>query len=278
GADGDSLTKACELENVIDPECILSDGRRLKMQEVAVDRAFDLMLVKVDANNLHPVQWSKAGSPAAGRILITTDSRGTPLLPGVVSVAARTLTTSSKGFLGVRMDMVPRSRYVLLAEVLPGGAAERNGLRKDDIVQAINGTQIRNTFQMSNIVGAVAPNQKISLRFQRGDKVRTVNIVLTPQFVSPDGDVMLDRYRKKENLGKFASAHNSGFPEVLQHDTDLFPHQCGGPLFDISGNAVGLNIARAARITSYAIPANAVRRVFEELKNKGDASLLKEAS
>jgi serine protease Do len=65
---------------------------------------------------------------------------------------------------------------------------------------------------------------------------------------------------------------------VLQHDTDLFPHQCGGPLFDISGNAVGLNIARAARITSYAIPANAVLRVFEELKNKGDASLLKEAS
>lgn len=107
--------------------------------------------------------------------------------------------------------------------------------------------------------------------------MRTIDIVLTPQFVSPAGDVMLDRYRK-DNLGKFASVHNSGFPEALQHDTDLFPHQCGGPVFDISGKAIGLNIARAARITSYAIPAKAVLRVFEELKNKGEASRLKEAS
>jgi S1-C subfamily serine protease len=276
--DGYILTKASELENVIDPECILSDGRRLKMQEVAVDRAFDLMLVKVDARDLQPVQWAATEAPAAGRILITTDSRGMPLLPGVVSVAARTLTTSSKGFLGVRMDMKPRSQYVLLDEVLQGGAAERNGLKKDDVILAINGTQIRSTRQMGSIVGAVAPNQKISLKYQRGENVRTVDIVLTPMFVSPDGDVMLERYKSRENLGKFASAHNSGFPEALQHDTDLFPHQCGGPVFDITGKAVGLNIARAARITSYAIPAKAILRVFVELKNKGEASPLKKAS
>ena len=276
--DGYILTKASELDNVIAPECILSDGRRLKMREVAVDRAFDLMLVKVDARDLQPVQWASTDAPAAGRILITTDSRGMPLLPGVVSVAARTLTTSSKGFLGVRMNMKPRSQYVLLDEVLQGGAAERNGLKKDDIILAINGTQIRSTRQMSSIVGAVAPNQKISVKYQRGEIVRTVDIVLTPMFVSPDGDVMLERYKSRENLGKFASAHNSGFPEALQHDTDLFPHQCGGPVFDIAGKAVGLNIARAARITSYAIPAKAVLRVFEELKNKGEVPLLKKAS
>ncbi|MEO1978899.1 MAG: trypsin-like peptidase domain-containing protein [Fuerstiella sp.] len=275
--DGYILTKASELENVIAPECILSDGTRPKIREVAIDRAFDLMLVKVDARNLKPVQWATTAAPEAGRILITTDSRGTPLLPGVVSVPARTLRTSSKGFLGVRMNMGPRSQYVLLDEVLPGGAAHRNGLKKGDIVRAINGTQIGDTFQMGSIVGSVAPNQKISLKYQRGDTVRTIDIVLTPQFVSPAGDVMLDRYRK-DNLGKFASVHNSGFPEALQHDTDLFPHQCGGPVFDISGKAIGLNIARAARITSYAIPAKAVLRVFEELKNKGEASRLKEAS
>ena len=174
------------------------------------------------------------------------------------------------------MQMLQGSRYVSLKDVLPGGAAERNGLKKDDIVLAINGTQIRNTYQMGSIVGSAAPNQKISLKYQRDNTVRTVDIVLTPRFVSPDREVMLDRYR--EDLGKFASSHNSGFPEALQHDTDLFPHQCGGPLFDISGKAVGLNIARAARITSYAIPAKAVLRVFEELKNKGEASRLKEAS
>ena len=175
------------------------------------------------------------------------------------------------------MMMLRRSNQVALLSVLPGGAAERNGLKKDDIVLAINGTQIYSPNQMGSIVGAVAPNQKISLKFRRDDTVRTVDIVLTPQFWSGD-EVMLDRYRATENLGKFASAHNFGFPEALQHDTDLFPHQCGGPVFDITGKAVGLNIARAARITSYAIPAKAVLRVFEELKNKGEVSPQKKAS
>ena len=175
------------------------------------------------------------------------------------------------------MEMLPRSSYVSLRDVLPGGAAERNGLKKGDLVLAINGTQIRDTREMSRIVGSVPPNQKITLKYQRGDTVRTLDIVLTPQFVASNEEVMLERYRD-DNLGKFASTHNSGFPDVLQHDTDLFPHQCGGPVFGLSGQAVGLNIARAARITSYAIPTRAVLQVFEELKNKGAATLQKQAS
>ena len=283
-ADGYIITKASELDNAIDPEVILSSGRRLPMIEVATDRAFDLMLVKVDADNLRPVKWSSAGPPQPGRILITTDSRGTPLLPGVVSVAARKLATSGRGFLGVVLARRrPDSRPgVGITDILPGGAAERAGLKAEDRVLSINDRNVHTQQEMIRRIAAFPPNSEISMRVERAGVVKTFDVVLTPKFLEEDGDVMLSRYRNsladRRNHGKYASAHNAGFPEALQHDTDLYPNQCGGPVFDITGKAVGLNIARAARITSYAIPAAAVQRIYRQLKADAPAAPKKRAS
>lgn len=268
--DGYILTKASELENTIDPDCVMPDGRRLKIEEIATDRSFDLMLLKVKAKGLKPVEWSTQPPPAIGSILVTTDSRGTPILPGVVSVANRKLPTSQRGFLGVELRQ--EGENVAVQTVLPTGAAERAGLLKDDVILTINEVSIRSVRQMINTVQRIPPNGEVTIRYRRGRDVRTVETILTPRFVSDAGDVMLDRYRETENLGKFASAHNSGFPEVIQHDTDLFPNQCGGPIFDINGKAIGLNIARSARIVSYAIPAHAVQSVLAELKKRGEES------
>jgi serine protease Do len=51
------------------------------------------------------------------------------------------------------------------------------------------------------------------------------------------------------------SEQRSGFPSALQHDLYLKPEQCGGPLVDLDGKVVGINIARSGRIESLAIPA-----------------------
>jgi S1-C subfamily serine protease len=116
------------------------------------------------------------------------------------------------------------------------------------------------------------------MRIERDGVIRTIDVELTAKFVAEDNEVMLGRYRDTENLGKYASVHNSGFPEAMQHDTDLFPDQCGGPLFDLSGKAVGLNIARAARIASYALPAHIVVKAFEDMKKQDVPKQLKKAS
>ncbi|MEQ9411856.1 MAG: trypsin-like peptidase domain-containing protein [Fuerstiella sp.] len=280
--DGYILTKASELDNVPRSVCVLPDGRTLKPREVAVDYAFDLMLVKVDARDLNPVPWTTE-EQSPGRIVITTDSRGAPLLPGVVSVATRKLPTSTRGFLGVQLqqlkDGIGQNAGVAVERVLPGGAAMRFGIREDDVIRSINGESLSDVRRMMDRIRQFEPNARIALQIERGDTVRTVDVVLTPRFIEDHGDVMLSRYSDTDKLGKFASTHNSGFPEALQHDTDLYPHQCGGPLFDISGRAVGLNIARAARITSYAVPASAVKKVFEQLRAQDEQRLpLKKAS
>ena len=61
------------------------------------------------------------------------------------------------------------------------------------------------------------------------------------------------------------SDRRTGFPAVLQHDTVLEPNQCGGPLIDLSGKAIGINIARAGRTESYAIPDDVLRPVIKDL-------------
>jgi len=271
-SDGYIMTKASEIENVKRCDCILPDGRSVKFVEVATDFAYDLMLIKVNQRGLTPVSWNLRSEVKPGRIVITTDSRGAPLLPGVISVASRKLPTSTKGFLGVQLKQVwdeyGNKTAVGISNVFAGGAAKRYGVLEGDQVLSIDGVTVRTSEDMMRKVKSMPPYSKITLRIDRNDEIKTLEIVLTPKFID-DRQAMLERYQDPKNYGRFASTHNSGFPEAIQHDTDLYPRQCGGPLFDISGRAVGLNIARAARITSYAIPASAVVRVYEQLRVKG---------
>lgn len=262
-SDGYILTKASELSGIVNPECVLYDGRRLQIEEVAVDHTYDLMLVKIDANNLTPVKWESRRKFDAGTLLITPDARSLPMRPGVISVAERKLSNSERGFLGVQMGPSPTGG-VLIGEVVRGGAAERGRLQKDDIIRSLNGIDVMGSRDMAARIAALPPNSKVVIRYERDNTIRTLDVVLTPRFVAEPGEQMLERYR--ENDGKYSSMHHSGFPRVIEHDSDLFPNQCGGPVYDLNGKAVGLNIARVARVSSYAIPAEDVLNVYRRLR------------
>jgi serine protease Do len=41
---------------------------------------------------------------------------------------------------------------------------------------------------------------------------------------------------------------------------------CGGAVVDLSGKAVGVNIARAGRVETYAVPADTVKLLIRELR------------
>ena len=67
-------------------------------------------------------------------------------------------------------------------------------------------------------------------------------------------------------MGSLTSQRAEDFELALQHDTVLQAWQCGGPLVNLDGKAVGLNIARAGRVASYALPADLVKKAVEKLK------------
>src|SRR5437870_13748813 len=70
----------------------------------------------------------------------------------------------------------------------------------------------------------------------------------------------------QNNMGSKLSEKRTGFPNILQHDTVLNPTDCGGPRVDLDGKAVGINIARAGRVESYAIPSDTILALLPDLK------------
>ena len=58
---------------------------------------------------------------------------------------------------------------------------------------------------------------------------------------------------------------------IIQTDAALNPGNSGGPLLDIQGNVIGMNVAVAsAQSIAFALPANDVKSVFESVKSTGE--------
>ena len=77
----------------------------------------------------------------------------------------------------------------------------------------------------------------------------------------------LGRSDIQNRMGSALSNRRGGFPKILQHDTVLNPPDCGGPLVDLDGKAVGINIARAGRVESYTIPGEAITPLLADLQS-----------
>jgi len=60
----------------------------------------------------------------------------------------------------------------------------------------------------------------------------------------------------------------SGFSQVFAHDGVITREQCGGPLVDVTGQVVALNIATRIldNCRTYAIPAAAIRKAVDDLR------------
>jgi serine protease Do len=65
-----------------------------------------------------------------------------------------------------------------------------------------------------------------------------------------------------------------GFQEVISHDSVVEPEHCGGPLIDLRGNLVGINIARSMRVATFAIPVQDVRNFILRVRPNADLRYL----
>ena len=227
----------------------------LKLEVVARDNENDLVLLKSPNTNSTGVDISKfAGDlPVIGSFLITPDSDGEGLISIVSTKTFASRKQQSRGFLGVVPADYKDGGGAILEEVTEGGAAERAGLEVGDVVTKLNETPITTHMEMRSFLGAVDPNETVTATFTRGEEElqRSIRLDAFPSFSNHAADRM-DK-----------SGRRDGFSQVIPHDADLKPEDCGGPLFDLNGNFVGLNIARNSRVRSYAIPRSVVKSLVE---------------
>ena len=245
-AEGYILTKRSELTG--DPIRVrMSDGRMLPARVASVRRSSDLAMLKVDTPvPLTPILFV-TDAPPVGRFVITPDRSGKPIGIGVVSVRARRV--SHNGRLGVMLHSDPS--IAMVQGVWPeSGAASAGVVAKDQII-AVNGRQEIGRDSVIRALRGLFPGESVRLTIVRAGDTLELNAVIR------DMDVLQESENDAKVNGR-RSVRLSGFDRVMQHDTVLDPDDCGGPVLDSSGRAVGVNIARAGRVVSYALPASLV--------------------
>ncbi|MBK1829044.1 trypsin-like peptidase domain-containing protein [Haloferula rosea] len=69
------------------------------------------------------------------------------------------------------------------------------------------------------------------------------------------------------SLSSELSPRRTRFPECHQHDAWVEANQCGGPLYDLDGRVVGINIAHFSRTTHYALTKESVDSALSRLRS-----------
>ena len=276
-ADGYALTKASEVTKG-EFEVEFSDGRIVSAKVVDEMKAYDLALIKVEANGLVAAKFANTETPVGTLIAaVSTGEDATGL--GVISVAGRSLDERSKGFLGIEMspENAP-DKGVLIGVIVPEGAAERAGMRVGDIILSINGEEILNFRQLQKLIIALKPEQRVKVQIERGGTAKELELSLGSRSEIAKIRNGLDQRQLDQTalMGSSLSRNASGYPNAVQSDLALQAEDAGGPVIDVSGNLVGLNIARAERVSTYMIPGKIVNALLTDVQT-GKFALSKDA-
>ena len=257
--DGWIITKASELDGKSNIHCVLSDQREYQADLVSTLTDLDLALLHIRINGLTAVHWEYS-VPNQGKWLATTDtSSELPAAIGVVSAGPSTIPFQ-KAVLGVELapDDSQGKAGAKIKHVLTGSGADIAGLRKEDIISSVNGSPVKSRDQLLALLKGGQGGQFLDLIVYRRDDVLERRARLMDLSYE-----LLDATEMEVN-GPI-SARSSGFNRVFMHDTVLQPNQCGGPVVNLDGKAVGINIARAGRVSTYALPADTVRPAVQGL-------------
>jgi serine protease Do len=264
-ADGWIITKASDLTGKI--TCKLKDGREFEAKIVGVDEPYDLALVKIPAQGLQPVAWRSSKEAKVGKWVVSAGLGVDPVAIGVVSVGTRPYkpgdqgpknSNTNAGWLGIGLEEANGGARV--TGVFPNSPAHKAGLKANDIVFEAAGKKIIDAETLINTIQRIKPGVEVKLKVKRGEEELELRATLKKRPAELLGN-------PQENLGSKLSERRGGFPFILQHDTVLRPTDCGGPLVDLDGKTVGINIARAGRTETYAIPAEYVEKLLPELKS-----------
>ncbi|WP_145062121.1 S1C family serine protease [Adhaeretor mobilis] len=256
GADGWILTKASPLSG--DVTCRLKDGRTYKADIVGISGEHDLALLKIEATNLRELRFSSK-TATVGSFVATVGTQRDPEAVGVVSVPGREVPPQP-GVLGIQLDQANKP---LVVHVFPESGAERAGVKENDLIIRINETPIPTRVELIETVRKFNPGDRVKLTLERDSKTLTVEATLSGRFPG----WRQSRSQFQNSLGGKLSVRRFGFPDVFQHDTVLAPNQCGGPLVNLDGESVGVNIARSGRTETYALDVQTVTDLLFDLRS-----------
>jgi len=265
--EGYVVTKASELEGMKDLSALSSTGNEINITMISSDQKTDLALMKVDPGTGTPVQWTDPNNVQQGTWVGSMNHEAETLMIGVISARRRSIEGRS-GVLGVLLDPNddPNEMGVAIMQFGPNSPAQKEGMREGDLVIRVEGREIKSRKDISEEIKKFAPTEEVQLKVLRGEE--GIPFKVTLNYMSNVFD-MLDRNQRMSGL---TSKRKAGFSDVLQHEIPLSPMAMGGPLMNLKGFAVGVNIARSDRVTTFALPSTLVKEIADNLKSQNQGN------
>jgi serine protease Do len=267
-SDGYILTKGSELHGPL--TCILRDGSAYDAREVGYHKPSDLALLKIDADGLKPVTFADSKDAVVGNWVAATGTGSDPIAVGVISVGPRKLLPGTeegqivnlnKGYMGIllRDPEEGEAEGVYVEKVEAGTAAAKAGMRRNDQITEVAGKAVKDRPGLMEMLDSYKPGDRVRVRVKRGDEELDLPIKLGAR-------ADFDRGSFQNAMGGALSGRRTGFPEVIQHDTVIRPSDCGGPLVDLDGHVLGINIARAGRVETWTLPGDVIKPILKDLR------------
>jgi serine protease Do len=258
-SNGFILTKASQLDGA--PRVWIA-GQEYDAQVFGIHRRSDLAMLKIQAENL-PVANFANSSPITGSWLACVGPDEDPFSLGTVGVDVRKIS-ATKAFVGIQSGPTgdPEKPGVKITQVVPDSPADKADLWVNDIIIKIGEDDIKEFTDLQAALKKFEPGDRVELVILRGEEKLNISMELAD---AGNFNSDFERSNQQNRMGSKLSKRRQDFPLAFQHDCGLNANQCGGPLVDLSGQIVGINIARAERVSSLALPTETVMTVIDKL-------------
>lgn len=259
--EGLALTKASELLPGAPLLATLANGTTVRAAVLSRDPETDLALVRLaTGQELPALVFPQEAVPRPGQFLVSVGPGRRALHVGILGVAPHPSPSSRHGYLGIEFER-RLEPGVPVKRILEGGAAERHGLRVGDVITGVDGEPVLGDQDLVRYLRRTRPGDRVRLRLVRNGEVLQLEVELGASPPPPTG-----HWHAADRVA--LSDRRDGFASVLRHDAPLGPGECGGPVLDLRGRPVGLNIARADRTATLALPAPAVAAALARLQER----------
>ena len=238
--------------------CRFADGSSIAATISKSDRTLDLATLKLarpyDGGNTVSAAISKSRNATlhGGQIVFAATGPTSIATAGLIGRVGHNEPTLTARF-GATMQSDAERVHIM--ELSPNGSAVLAGLLIGDILHQVDATDMPSLQAMDTLLRARQPGDWITIDAHRA----TERFVVEAQLQHDPGQ-KFERTEYLDGRTGRVSQRRSGFAAVLQHDIAIEPEACGGPLVDIEGHIVAINIARRARESTLAIPIGDVQK------------------
>ena len=259
-ADGYILTKSSEVAKVSSISVTVDEAKFDNAKVVATDATWDVVLIKVEAQGLQPIQYASSSEIPQGTWVVAngaTSGSRRRALPGIISAKPREIPAHGGAALGVVLKT--KTKALEIEDVNEKSGAQEAGLQKGDVIVMIDGKNVSKIEEMAALMKDKKAGTTVKVTYKRAGKVETVDVRLAAK-----GELFAEKSRNDQMSGDY-SARRTGFPRVIQHDVLGNKESTGGPLLNLEGLCIGMNIARADRAQSFAIPVEELKEIAARL-------------